>query len=387
MKEQTSTFLAQTKLIHGFGGARQAGQEASRLGIARALLVTDRVLRARGLSKRVEESLDCSGIQYEVFDDAGEDASEDAMHRGAILCQETGCNGIVVVGGGSAICAGKGIALEATNGKPVSQFEGRNRYGVPPLPVICLPTTAGSGSDVSSAFVVHDHAQERVYGVIGDTIQPRVSILDPSFLETCPARQMVYSGIDALAHCVEAIWTKLATPLTDALAYESMRIIMANLQKACFTNNPEAKSIQHLASSMANMACGNAGLGIVHGMTSYYRLKVPHGYQNGVLLPYAMEYNMTECEDKFARMAVAIGENSEGRSNRQLAEAALRRLKELFDELGFPRKFREEEFPTGEISDMIETAAAAPFTLNNVRTPSNKDLANLYEASLRGWEL
>lgn len=387
MADQVSTFLAATKLIHGAGSLGVTGQEVSSLGITKPLVVTDKGIVKNGLLDGVTKSLSASGIEYLLFDNVEEDASVDTMDQGAILAKEKGCNGVVVVGGGSCMCAGKGIALKATNGGPLRQYEGKNRYSAPPLPVVCVPTTAGSGSDVSSAFVIHDHDAEYVYGIIGDSIQPRLSILDPNLLKTCPPRQMIISGIDALTHCVEAIWTKMATPLTDALAYESIRLIMANLPKAALTDDPQAKSIMHMAASMANYACGNSGLGIVHGMTLYYRLKVPHGYQNGVLLPYAMEFNLPECEDKFARMAVVIGEKSEGRSNRQLAEAALRRLKELFVELGFARKFREEEFPVGEIPQMAKAAAAQPFVMINMRKASENDIAGLYEASLKGWDL
>jgi alcohol dehydrogenase class IV len=387
MSEQASVFMAKTKLIHGFGSSSAVGQEASRLGISKALVVTDKGIRASGLLAGVEESLASREILYEVFDDVEEDATVGTMHRGALQAKEAKCDGVIVVGGGSPICAGKGIALETTNGEQVSRYEGRNMYSKAPLPVVCVPTTAGSGSDVSAAFVVHDEAQERVYAVAGDDIQPPVSILDPLLLRTCPPRQMIYSGLDALTHCVEAIWTRMATPLTDALAYESIRLIMGNLRRAALTDDLQAKSLQHLASSMANFACGNAGLGIVHGMTMYYRLKVPHGYQNGVLLPYAMEFNMPACEDKLARMAVAIGESPQARSTRELAELALRRLKELYIDLGFPRRFSEEEFPVEEINHMVRTAADTFFVQNNARKTSEQEIRAIYEASLKGWEI
>ncbi|MDP2661912.1 MAG: iron-containing alcohol dehydrogenase [Dehalococcoidia bacterium] len=385
MESNVFSFMCRTKVVHGPGSAALVGEEASRLGIQRALLVTDRGIRKAGLLEKVEESLAAGGVPWEVFDQVQEDAEVETMHLGAVQARESGCDGVVVVGGGSPICAGKGIALEVTNGQKVREYEGRNRYAAPPLPVICVPTTAGSGSDVSAAFVVHDAAQERVYSVGGDHVQPSVSILDPELLRTCPPRQMVLSGLDALTHAVEALWTRKGTPLTDAIAYQAIQVIVGNLKRAAFTDDMESKNLQHLASSMANIACGNASLGLVHGMTMYYRLKLPHGHQNGVLLPYVMEFNLPACEAKLARMALVLGETADDKRPRQLARAALRLLKELYVDLGFPQKFDSNEFPAGEIPQMVAVALKNGFIQDNIRKTTEKDLTALYEASLRGW--
>ncbi|MDP2937496.1 MAG: iron-containing alcohol dehydrogenase [Dehalococcoidia bacterium] len=387
MEANVFSFMCKTKVVHGPGSVALVGEEAARLGVHRALLVTDRGILKAGLLQMVWESLAAHNVAWEVFDQVEEDAEVETMHLGALRARETGCDGVIVVGGGSPICAGKGIALEATNGKKVREFEGRNQYRVPPLPVVCISTTAGSGSDVSAAFVVHDAAQERVYAVGGDHVQPPVSILDPLLLRTCPPLQMVLSGLDALTHAVEALWTKKGTPLTDAIAYEAIRLIAGNLKRAAFTDDLESKNYQLLASTMANMACGNASLGLVHGMTMYYRLKLPHGYQNGVLLPYVMEFNLPACEENLARMAVVLGEPSGGKSPRQLARDALRHLKELYLDLGFPQKFDQNEFLAQEIPQMVETALGNGFIQDNIRKSTEKDLTALYEASLRGWDL
>ncbi len=355
------------------------------MGISKALLVTDKGIVRSGILGVVEESLNLAGISYETFDETGQDPTVETMHQGAIRAWETGCNGVIVLGGGSPICAGKGIALEVTNGQKVSEYEGVNRYAKPPLPVICLPTTAGSGSDVAAGFVVHDETQERVYAPVGDDLQPQVSILDPLLLRTCPPRQMIYSGLDALAHALDALWTKAATPITDALAYEAIRLIMLNLKKAALTDDVSAKELQHLGSTLASIACTNSRLGIVHGMTMYYGLKAPHGFQVGTLLPYAMEFNKPACEEKLARMALIIGEDHQGRSVADLAELAVRRVKEIYLDLDFPRYFGEAEFPVSEVPEMVGVAKSNFFVQNNIRNVSEEDLVRLYEASLRGW--
>lgn len=186
MESSVFSFMCRTKVVHGPGSAALAGDEVSRLGVRRALLVTDRGIRKAGLLEKAEESLAAHGVSWDVFDQVEEDADVETMHLGALRVKEAGCDGVIVVGGGSPICAGKGIALEATNGRKIRELEDRNQYRVPPLPVVCLPTTAGSGSDVSAAFVVHDASEERVYAVGGDHIQPSVTILDPFLLRSCP---------------------------------------------------------------------------------------------------------------------------------------------------------------------------------------------------------
>ncbi len=385
---EISTFICRTRIYHGLGTAGMTGSEASRLGIKRALLVTDAGIKKAGLLEPVEAALKERGIPYDIFDSVSEDADTGTMGRGSIILKEVGADGVIAVGGGSPMCAGKGIAIEATNGVSVREMEGRNRYKVPPLPVICIPTTAGSGAEVSTNIAIHDAESERIYGVGGDEIQPAVALLDPLLLRTCPSRQMIYSGLDALSHCLETLWTTKANYLSNSLAYEAIRLIMTNLPRAALSDDVDAKSTQLMASTMANLSLQASSLGIVHAMTMDYHLKLPHGLSNGLLLPYAMQYNMPVCEDRFAQMALVLGERADGCSNADLAKAALRRLKELYVVLGVPRRFEAKDLPHTRIPAMAEQAATNPFfARDNLRRVSVEDATQLFEASLVGWEL
>ena len=163
---------------------------------------------------------------------------------------------------------------------------------------------------------------------------------------------------------------------------------MTHLPRASLSDDMEAKSTQLLASTMANLSLQASSLGIVHAMTMDYHLRVPHGLANGLLLPYAMEYNMPVCEDRFARMAVALGEKTQHRTTGQLARIALRRLKELYVTLGVPRKFEEKDLPRERIPAMARQAANNPFfAKDNLRKVTEEDCVRLFEASLQGWEL
>jgi len=385
---QLATFICRTRIYHGLGTATMAGSEAERLGMQKVLLVTDPGIRKAGLLEAVEASLSESRIPCQVFDSVPEDADTGTMGKGTLVLKEAGANGLIAVGGGSPMCAAKGIALEATNGISVREMEGRSRYRVSPLPVICIPTTAGSGAEVSTNIAIHDAEQERIYGVGGDEIQPPVALLDPLMLKTCPPRQMVYSGLDALSHGLETLWTTKANYLSNALAHEAIRLIMTHLPRASFSDDIEAKSAQLLASTMANLSLQASSLGIVHAMTMDYHLKLPHGLANGLLLPYAMEYNMPVCQERFARLAVTLGAESRGRSEAELARAALKRLKEFYITLDVPRKFEEKDLPRERIPAMARQTASNPFfAKDNLRKVTEEDAARLFEASLQGWEI
>ncbi|MFC2069509.1 iron-containing alcohol dehydrogenase [Chloroflexota bacterium] len=388
MIDQVSMFMCKTELFHGFGSASLSGKQAARFGITRALLVTDRGVRGSGLLQSIEDSLQSYEINYDIFDEVEEDPDIETIHKGTVRLKESDRNGIIVVGGGSPMCTGRGIALEATNQGRVPDYEGFKKYKVSPLPVICLPTTAGSGSDVSRTFVFHDASRHRAGIVVGDDLAPPVSILDPLLLKTCPPQQMVISGLHALCDAIEALWANKGFYLTDVIAYESIRLIMGNLKEASLTNNMEAKSIQLLASSMANIASGNAGLGIVHAMAGSYEVKLPHGYQIGILLPYVMEFNLPMCERKLAQMALTLGEPPYGKNISDLAKLALRRLKAFFIELDLPRKFEPADFPVDKIPELaISAMEKRELIESNIRKLTESDIVSLYEASLQGWQL
>ncbi len=239
-------------MVHyGAGSTEMVGGEAAKLGISKAIIITDRGVRGAGLLKGVEDSLSKSGIKYDVFDEVQEDPDVKIIHKATLKIKEAGCNGVVVVGGGSPLCAGKGAAVEATNNvKDTRELEGWNAAKIPSLPVVCLPTTAGSGSDIANGFPIVDYENKRHFGISGMNMAPAVSILDPLLLKSCPHLPMLYAGVDALSHALEALWGANAGPLTDSLAYESIWLIMTNLKKAVISRDIEAMTNQHVGSTL-----------------------------------------------------------------------------------------------------------------------------------------
>jgi len=310
------------------------------------------------------------------------------VESGVKLLRATGCNIVAVVGGGSPLCAGKAIALVATNGGNIRDYEGLEKYQNPPLPVIAIPTTAGSGSEVSASFIISDEQRDNYkLTVNGYHCYPKVALLDPLLVRSLPPRQFIYSGVDALVHAIEATCTTQSTPLTDAIAYDAVRLIFNNLSRAACSGDLEAKGLQLLASTMANIACGNAKLGLVHSMSqplgSFYHLA--HGLTNGILLPYVMEYNLPAAVDKLAGMAAVLGLAGAGPGRLDQARAAIKAIKDLLDVVDFPDRIPEEKVPREDIPRLAKTAMGRSQVKLNLRKPTEGDVVEIYERAFQGW--
>ena len=386
--DQIYTFQLGTVIHHGFHSVTKVGEEAKRLGAEKVLIVTDKGVAGAGLLDPIIKSLETATIPFVILDDVEVDPGTATVDKGLKLLKDEKCNVVVVVGGGSPVCAAKGIALLATNGGSLADYEGVGKYKKSPLPVIAIPTTAGAGSEVSPTFIITDEARNYKMAIGGPGCYPEVAILDPMLLRNIPYWPAVNAGLDALTHAMEACWTIFSTPLTDCIALESIGLIMANLAPMVLSGDLEAKNKQLLASTMANIACGNAKLGLVHALSQPLgAFHLAHGYANGILLPYVMEFNLPVCEAKFASMAIAMGEDRSKYGQGELAKLAIRRVKCLYVALGFPRKIDEKEVEPKEIPKMVKQAMTRVQWRVNIRRSTEKDIALLYKKAFQGWEL
>ena len=383
-----SLFTLRTRIYWGYGGTDTTGAEAAKLGITKALIVTDKGIQAAGIMEPLLKSLNSSKISYEIFGDVPEDPTTVTVDQGVSLLKQANANGVIIIGGGSPLCAGKGIALIATNGGNIRDYAGIEKYNVPPLPVIAIPTTAGSGSEVSATYLISDKTQPfSKFVVSGYLCFPDVAILDPMLLRSLPPYQFIISGIDALTHALDALWTNQGTPMTDALAYEAIKMIMDNLLTAAYSDNLEAKSNQLFASAMANIACGNARLGLLHAATQFFgKYNLSHGLANAIFLPYVMEYNLPACERKLAIMADVTCVAKPGMSLFEKATASLDAIKELLTKAGLPDRVPENTIIKSEINELAAQSIKLPQASTfNIRRTTQKDLVALYERSFLGW--
>ncbi len=392
MSESVFQYLMPTKVLHGPHSVSRLGDEARLLGRNKALLVSDAGIEAAGLLAPALQSLEEAGVEAVVFVDVPPDPDLEVVSRGVARALNARCDFVVVVGGGSPICAAKGIAIVTTNGGHIRDYEGFGRVRVPPWPVIAIPTTAGSGSEVSAVTILSDKERRLKMAIGSPLCYPPVAILDPTLLLSLPFRQAVISGIDALSHAIEAYLTSQATPLTDALALQAVELLSANLLRAATTRDVAAKEACLLGSSMANMACGNARLGLNHALSwpvsSLYDM--PHGLANGILLPYVLEFTLPAAVSRMARLAVALGEPAAGRSERELAGRAVRAVKQLLLDGDIPRAFDPQQVdPAGipQMVDMLKEGIYALFTQVNLRPATPRDMTALYERAFQGWDL
>jgi len=380
----TRQYLMPTKLIHGVGAAAATGEQARRLGITRALLVTDAGVHGAGVTRAVEASLAAAGVPHTLFTEVEEDPSVATVEKGVRRLKETDCNGIVVVGGGSPLSAGKAMTILAQNPGDLTAYEGPNKFTNPPLPMIAIPTTAGSGSEVSRNGVITDAVRHVKMVIGGEASFPRVAILDPDLLASLPYRPALFAAVDALTHAVEAYVSAWATPLTDTLALGAARLIARHAGPAICTADKPAKAELLLASAMANMACGNAPLGLVHStsdpLCALYH--VPHGQANGLMLPFVMEYNRPAAPARFVELALALG--ADARRGAVAPEDAVRGVVRLYRDLAFPAAFPEQATDEA-IPELVRRALENPLLQFAIRRPSRADLDALYRRARRGW--
>lgn len=393
-------FYAPTKIVHGVGAVRQLPVEAKALGISRALIVTDRGVRGVGLVDEPVKLLEDAGIPVTVFDEVEQDPGSRTVERAVQQLKEFGADGVISIGGGSPIVAGKGIAMMGNNPGSIIDYEGWDQAPNLSLPLIACPTTAGTGSEVSQMVpIVHEEHQHKM-GLGGPKYFPRTAILDPLLVAKLPTRQAALTGIDGLAHGIEAYFTTLTTPITDALALAGIKLIAANLRQAALTDDLAAKEACLVGSSLTNLACGNAKLGLTHAITHPLSglWAMPHAVAITIMLPYIMEFNMPAAVGRFADIAIALGAEPSGDA-RSLAHQSVAELRRLIADLGLPDRLTDPPVPVTSINDMArrcmegmydkfdlhrEIPANATVNSPNVRKATLRDVIGLYERAFEG---
>jgi len=384
-------YLAPTRLIYGPGSLARLGQEILNMGVKSVLLVADQGVARAGLLRGALDSLGQHNILVETFTDVPVDPDVTCVTQGMERVKTIQANLIVGLGGGSAMCAAKAIAIVAANGGTIRDYEGFGKIARRPLPCVCIPTTAGSGTEVSAVTIITDEDRHIKMAIGSPLAYPSLAVLDPELLISLPFAQAAASGVDALSHAIEACLTTQATPLTNALALGAIKLLGENLVQAARTRDLDAKSACLLGSSMANMACGNARLGLNHALTWPISslFGVPHGLANGIMLPYTLEFTMPKAAQAMAGVAVALGVAPNDEPADRLAQQGLSRLKNILIELDFPTYFSTDQLEPDRIPDMVDMLQEGIYALFrqvNLRTADREDLTNLYRRSLQGWD-
>ncbi len=377
---QAKLFFMPTRIVHGLGSIAAVVTQARAAGGTKACVCTDAGLTSAGVTARVTDLLNEAEFPYVLFDQVEEDPGVRTVAAGVDVFKAEGCDLVIALGGGSPMCAGKGIALVAANGGVLTDYEGFNKAAKAPYPVIAVPTTAGSGTEVSKVTILTDEARSFKMSILDERTYPTVAILDGGLMESLPAWPALVAGMDALAHALDAVWSVGATDFSDGLAAASAATILQSLPKAALTGHLGAKQRMLEASTMANMATGTSLPGLAHVLSQPLgRLHLSHGLATGIMLPYAMEFNLPVASAKIAPVARLLGEQGD---DAELAESVLFRLWDLMDAVGFPTTLDPAVVTDDEIPLLVEQCTKVVNYRLNVRNASPADLERLYRKAL-----
>jgi alcohol dehydrogenase class IV len=377
-------FMAFARLRFQSGGIQFLGEEVKALGGKKVFLVTDPGVKNSGLLDRAIKPLQKEGVPYVVFDEVEPNPSSQVVEKGIGLLKQNGCDFLVALGGGSAIDTAKAIGILATHPEPIFKYEGADKVKNPILPLIAVPTTAGTGSEVTGASVITDKARKYKASIRSPYLIPKVALLDPELLLTLPPPILAATGMDAYTHAYESFVSPVTNPVSQALAFDSMRLINRNLRRLYANpNNIEAAEAMMAASTMAGMAFFNGRVGIVHAMAHPMggHFNVPHGVANAILLPFCMEYTRLAVPDLFSRIAEAMDEDIRGLSVEVASKKAAEAVRTLSADVHIPKTMREVGVKKEALDLMTKDAVTSGIYITTPRKVSGEDMKAIYEAA------
>ena len=381
-------FFSPNKIIFGVGAAKQVGAEAKSLGGKKVLIVTDQGVAKAGLVEIIKESLWSEKIRVDVFDKVEIEPPARVVDKCAQLLREEGYNLIIGLGGGSSLDTAKGAAIMATNRGKVLDYAGVDLIHKRGLPKILLPTTAGSGSEVTRIFAVTDEVDKTKKPVYSNFGLADVAILDPLLTVSMPPLVTATTGIDALAHAIESYVSVNATPLSDILSIEAIRLVSESLPPTYAKRDKiGARFNMIIAAALAGLAWQSGGLGAVHGLsyileTEYH---MAHGTATAIMLPHVMDYNKIGNLKKYAKIAQAMGENIEGLSDYEAAEKSIGVVERLLENVEISTSLTDHGVPKEGLPKLVEGGMKqARLFVPNPRDLAEEDVRNIYSRALEG---
>jgi alcohol dehydrogenase class IV len=385
-QDKVSTFLSPNKISIGTGAAKQVGIESKALGGKKALIVTDPGVVKAGLIDGIQESLESEKLDMGVYDRVVAEPPARVIDESAQIAREEGYDIIIGIGGGSSLDAAKGASIMATNKGRVLDYAGVDMIPKGGLPKILLPTTGGTGSEATRVFVVTDEEENTKKVVYSNFNLADVAIIDPLLSISMPPAVTADTGIDALVHAIEAYVSVNATPFSDILAIEAIRLIAENLPIAYAKgSNIEARYNMALAANLAGLAFTSGGLGGVHGLayvlgTEYH---MSHGRSNAIMLPHVMDYNKIGNLEKYAQIARAMGEHIQGLCAYEAADKSIDAVKKLLEAVDISIRLpdygiRKEDLPRLVQGGMKQARLFVP----NPRDLTKEDVEKIYKMAL-----
>jgi len=383
---KTFSFTGARKIVFGCGSFSGLAAQVRDLRAKKPFVALDGNLAKMGMRDRIVEMFDREGMKAVLYDKVLPEPPLEQADEGAKLAQKGKCDLVIGIGGGSAMDVAKAVAVVAAHGADAKDFLGLNKVPGPGLPTIMVPTTAGTGSEVTFTAVFVRPDLQKKEGMNSVFMYPDLALLDPELTLSLPPQPTAASGIDALCHAIESYTSVIASPASEMFSLEAIRLIVENL-RTCVHNGRdlEAREAQMLGSLYAGIGLANAGVGAAHSLSYPLGGKygISHGIANTLMLPRIMEYNLPGALEKFALVAEAMGENTEGFSVRDAAMLAVEAVDNLIEDCGIATGLEELGIPEEDFPEMARVAMTVARPLeNNPRKVTLEDAIAIYRTAL-----
>ncbi|WP_407904028.1 L-threonine dehydrogenase [Escherichia coli] len=380
-----STFFIPSVNMLGVGSLSTATRMMAGYGFRRSLIVTDRWLTKSGMAGNVQKALEEHSVFSVIYDGVQPNPTTENVAAGLKLLKEYNCDSVISLGGGSPHDCAKGIALVATNGGDIRDYEGVDRSAKPQLPMIAINTTAGTASEMTRFCIITDEVRHIKMAIVDKHVTPLLSVNDPSLMLGMPKPLTAATGMDALTHAIEAYVSTATTPITDACALKAVTMIAEYLPLVVEDgNNEKAREAMAYAQFLAGMAFNNASLGYVHAMAhqlgGFYNL--PHGVCNAVLLPYVQAFNSKVAAARLRDCAAAMGENVTGKNDEEGAEVCINAIRELAKKVNIPAGLRDLNVKDEDIPELARNALKDACGLTNPIQATHEEIVAIYRAAM-----
>jgi alcohol dehydrogenase len=383
INSSVSSFFCPTKIYMGLNSHQKLHDIIKEWKIKKLFVVADGFIVKTEIFASVEKLLKDNKVTFDLFSEVEPDPSATSVEKAFDLYKKSQASAVLAVGGGSTMDTGKSVGILAKNGGRINDYEGIEKFSIPPLPLIAIPTTAGTGSEVSASCTITDTERGLKMSIRHPTLNPaRIAILDPLALKTLPASVASHAAVDAFVHAFESYISLNANPLTDAMNLHAMKLMSENIRQfVANRGNLQAGLNMACGANLAGITFGQTGLGNVHCMARFVGAfcHVSHGLSNAVCFPAAAEFNLLANPKKYADVAVAMGQNIQGLTEMEAAKKAFTAIKVMCLELGIPDKLRD----IGATEDMLPRMAKLSFDAGynkwNPRYTTYEDFLDLFK--------
>lgn len=372
-------FVLPTRIKFGEGVSKNIADEIKVMGNMNPLVITDKGLIEAGIAGRITDILKANGITYSVFDEIEPNPRDTTVQKAYKMAIEQNADMLIAIGGGSSMDTAKAVGVLMSHGGIINDYEGLDKVSKPICDYIAIPTTVGTGSEVTFWSVITDTQRHFKMSVGSPLIAPTLALVDPDMVETLPASIIATTGMDALTHAIEGYTCLFSEPITDACGIYAIKLIGENIRDAVYTDSKEARENMLLGSLIAGICFGNSDIAGVHCMGEALGglYDTPHGTAMAMLLPFVMEYNYVANIDKYAEIARALGESVDGMSKRDAALQSVKAIQKMNEDLNIPT-LKEIGAREEDLEELAQRSAVNVSVGSNPRKVTAQDFLKIF---------